>query len=369
MKIGITCYPVPGGSGVLATELGGQLALRGHEVHFISHALPYRLGEFTPNIFYHEVEVSTYPLFEYPPYTLSLASRMSEVARQAKLDVLHVHYAIPFAVAGRLAQEMLGAAAPKLVTTLHGTDITLVGMDKSFFEITKYSINISDRVTAVSQYLAAKTKAEFGIQRDIDVVYNFVDTTRFQPHLDRSCRSKYASSGESVIMHLSNFRPVKNITGVVHIFHRLTQQRPAVLLLVGDGPESGAALALAAQLGIADKVHFLGNQQRVENLFACADAFLLPSYYESFGLAALEAMACGVPVVAADVGGVSEVITDGRTGFLIDPDDYDDGANRLYNILADKTVANSLKEAALSEVRENFTSEKITPQYEKIYTA
>lgn len=170
-------------------------------------------------------------------------------------------------------------------------------------------------------------------------------------------------------MHLSNFRPVKNITGVVHIFHRLTQQRPAVLLLVGDGPESGAALALAAQLGIADKVHFLGNQQRVENLFACADAFLLPSYYESFGLAALEAMACGVPVVAADVGGVSEVITDGRTGFLIDPDDYDDGANRLYNILADKTVANSLKEAALSEVRENFTSEKITPQYEKIYTA
>ena len=368
MKIGITCYPVPGGSGVLATELGAQLAQRGHEVHFISHALPYRLDKFAPNVFYHEVEVSTYPLFEYPPYTLSLASRMSEVARQAKLDVLHVHYAIPFAVAGHLAQEMLGEAAPKLVTTLHGTDITLVGMDKSFFEITKYSINISDRVTAVSRYLAAKTRVEFGIKRDIDVVYNFVDTSRFKPHGDHSCKSKYAPAGESVVMHLSNFRPVKNVTGVIHIFHQLTQKQPAVLLLVGDGPESGAALALAARLGIADKVHFLGNQLRVENLFACADAFLLPSYYESFGLAALEAMACGVPVVAANVGGVGEVITDGETGYLIDPDDYDGGADRLSTILSDNKLSASLEEAALSSVNENFTAEKIIPQYEKIYS-
>ncbi|MFC1475587.1 N-acetyl-alpha-D-glucosaminyl L-malate synthase BshA [Candidatus Zixiibacteriota bacterium] len=369
MNIGITCYPVPGGSGVLATELGAQLARRGHEVHFISHALPYRLDEFAPNVFYHEVEVSTYPLFEYPPYTLSLASRMSEVSRQAKLDVLHVHYAIPFAIAGHIAQEMLGEAAPKLVTTLHGTDITLVGMDKSFFEITKYSIKISDRVTAVSRYLAAKTKAEFGVERDIDVVYNFVDTSRFTPQGDHSCKSKYAPGGEKVIMHLSNFRPVKNITGVIHIFHRLTQKQPAVLLLVGDGPESGAALALAGRLGIGDKVHFLGNQQRVENLFACADAFLLPSYYESFGLAALEAMACGVPVVAANVGGVSEVITDGETGYLIDPDDYDAGAEKLDLMLSDNELAAKLKEAALKTVRDNFTAEKIVPQYEKIYGA
>jgi N-acetyl-alpha-D-glucosaminyl L-malate synthase BshA len=369
MKIGITCYPVPGGSGVLATELGGQLAKRGHEVHFISHALPYRLDGFAPNVFYHEVEVSTYPLFEYPPYTLSLASRMSSVARQVKLDVLHVHYAIPFAIAGHLAQEMLGEAAPKLVTTLHGTDITLVGMDKSFFEITKHSIAVSDRVTAVSKYLAAKTRAEFGVQRDIDVVYNFVDTTRFRPQGRHVCKSRYAPNGEKVVMHLSNFRPVKNVTGVVHMFHQLTQKQPAVLLLVGDGPDSGAVLELAGRLGVADRVHFLGNQQRVENIFACADAFLLPSYYESFGLAALEAMACGVPVVASDVGGVSEVIADGVTGFLIDPDDYDGGAEKLHQLLSDRELSSSLINAALSTVQNNFTAEIIIPQYEQIYQA
>ncbi len=369
MKIGITCYPVPGGSGVLATELGYQLARRGHEVHFISHALPYRLNEFVSNVFYHEVEVSTYPLFEYPPYTLSLASRMCEVARRVRLDVLHVHYAIPFAVAGHLAQEMMGQAAPKLVTTLHGTDITLVGMDKSFFEITKYSIAVSDRVTAVSHYLAAKTKAEFGIEREIDVVHNFVDTSRFYPREDPSCRSNYASAGEKVVMHLSNFRPVKNVAGVVHMFFRLTQLRPAVLLLVGDGPESGAAMSLAERLGVADKVHFLGNQQQVENLFACADAFLLPSYYESFGLAALEAMACGVPVVVADVGGVSEVIEDGKSGFLIDPDDYKAGAEKLNLLLSDERMNTSIKEAALATVKEKFTAERIIPQYERIYGA
>jgi len=367
MKIGITCYPVPGGSGVLATELGAQLAKRGHEVHFISHALPYRLDEFAPNVFYHEVEVSTYPLFEYPPYTLSLAARMSCVARQVKLDVLHVHYAIPFAIAGHLAQEMLGDAAPKLVTTLHGTDITLVGMDKSFFEITKHSIAVSDRVTAVSQYLAAKTRAEFGIEREIDVVYNFVDTSRFRPQGRHVCRSRYAPHGEKVVMHLSNFRPVKNAIGVVHIFHRLTQKLPAVLLLVGDGPESGAAMESAARLGVADRVHFLGNQQRVENLFACADAFLLPSYEESFGLAALEAMACGVPVVASNVGGVSEVITAGKSGFLISPDDYDDGAEKLRELLSNNALALSFKEEALATVQNKFTADSIVPQYEKIY--
>ena len=367
MKIGITCYPVPGGSGVLATELGNQLAKRGHEVHFISHKLPYRLDEFAPNVFYHEVEVSTYPLFDYPPYTLSLASRMCEVARHVGLDVLHVHYAIPFAVAGHLAQQMIGAGAPKLVTTLHGTDITLVGLDKSYFEITKYSINISDRVTAVSRYLAAKTKSEFGTAREIDVIYNFVDTSRFCPRDTHECKRRYAPHGEAVVMHLSNFRPVKNIPGVIHIFHRLTLLRPAVLLLVGDGPESGAAMSLAQRLGIGDRVHFLGNQQKVEHLFACADAFLLPSYYESFGLAALEAMACGVPVVAADVGGVGEVIANGKNGFLIGPDDYDAGAEKLNTIFSDAAVCESLKAAALSTVRERFSAEQIVPQYEKIY--
>ena len=367
MKIGITCYPVPGGSGVLATELGNQLAKRGHEVHFISHKLPYRLDEFAPNVFYHEVEVATYPLFDYPPYTLSLASRMFEVARRVGLDVLHVHYAIPFAVAGHLAQQMIGPGAPKLVTTLHGTDITLVGLDKSFFEITKYSINISDRVTAVSRYLAAKTISEFGIQREIDVVYNFVDTSRFYPRETHECRRRYAPHGESVVMHLSNFRPVKNIPGVIHIFHRLTLLRPAVLLLVGDGPESGAAMSLAQRLGIEDRVHFLGNQQKVENLFACADAFLLPSYYESFGLAALEAMACGVPVVAANVGGVSEVIEDGKSGFLIAPDDYETGAERLNAIFSDTALGASVTAAALATVRERFSEDRIVPQYERIY--
>jgi len=367
MKIGITCYPVPGGSGVLATELGHQLAKRGHEVHFISHALPYRLDEFAPNVFYHEVEISTYPLFDYPPYTLSLASRMAEVARRVGLDVLHVHYAIPFAVAGHLAQGILGEAAPKLVTTLHGTDITLVGMDKSFFEITKYSINVSDRVTAVSQYLSAKTQSEFGITRPIDVVYNFVDTERFKPHEIHACKPRFAPGGEKIVMHLSNFRPVKNITGVIHMFHRLAQKLSAVLLLVGDGPESGAALTLAEKLGIADRVHFVGNQQRVENLFACADAFLLPSHYESFGLAALEAMACGVPVVAADVGGVSEVIADGKSGFLVQPDDYEAGGERLHSLIADEKVNQEFREAALAVVRDNFTADRIIPEYEAIY--
>jgi N-acetyl-alpha-D-glucosaminyl L-malate synthase BshA len=262
---------------------------------------------------------------------------------------------------------MLGQAAPKLVTTLHGTDITLVGMDKSFFEITKYSIGISDRVTAVSHYLAAKTKSEFCIDCPIDVVHNFVDTARFSPREDTSCRSCYASGEEKVVMHLSNFRPVKNITGVVQMFHRLTQLRPAVLLLVGDGPESGSAMSLARELNIAEKVHFMGNQQKVENLFACADAFLLPSHYESFGLAALEAMACGVPVVAADVGGVSEVIEDGRTGFLIEPDDYDGGAEKLNTLLSDQTLYTSIKQAGLSVVQEKFTTEKIVPQYERVY--
>ncbi len=369
MKIGITCYPVPGGSGVLATELGHQLAKRGHEVHFISHALPYRLDEFATNIYYHEVQVSTYPLFDYPPYTLSLASRMCEVARQVGLDVLHVHYAIPFAVAGHLAQGMMGDRAPKLVTTLHGTDITLVGADKSFFEITKYSIDISDRVTAVSNYLATKTRVEFGTQRPIDVVHNFVDTTRFYPQEAHACRSDLAPNGEKIVMHLSNFRPVKNITGVIQMFHRLTEDVPATLLLVGDGPESGAAMTLAQKLGIGERVRFMGNQQRVENLFSCADVFLLPSYYESFGLAALEAMACGVPVVAADVGGVSEVIENGVNGYLVGPDDYDGGGEKLKMLATDDSLHESFKNAALATVKNKFTAEHIVPLYEKVYLA
>jgi N-acetyl-alpha-D-glucosaminyl L-malate synthase BshA len=367
LKIAITCYPVPGGSGILATELGAKLAMRGHEVHFISHALPYRLERFDVDLFFHEVETPTYPLFKYPPYTLSLASKMIEVAQQRGLDILHAHYAIPHAIAAYLARQSLGDSGPRTVCTLHGTDITLVGSDRSFFEITRFSIDAVDGVTAVSEYLKAKTISVFGTKRPIQVIRNFVDTTRFYPRPAGECRARFAQPGEKVVAHLSNFRPVKNIIGVVQMFARLRRRLPAHLLMIGDGPQTAEAFALAKSLGVADSLQFLGNREDVDQILCAADVFLLPSHYEAFGLAALEAMACGVPVVASRVGGVPELIEDGVNGLLVGPDEYDEGGERLYQVLTDPPLATRLREAGLAVVREQFTAEAVVPLYEAFY--
>lgn len=367
LKIAITCYPVPGGSGILATELGARLALRGHEVHFISSALPYRLEQLNAKLYFHEVETPTYPLFQHAPYTLSLSSKMIEVSQRVGLDILHVHYAIPHAISAYLSRQAIGADAPKVLCTLHGTDITLVGSDRSFSAITRFAIDAVDGVTAVSQYLKDKTISVFGTTRPIEVIRNFVDTERFYPRGRQECRARFAEPGDKVIAHLSNFRPVKNIIGVVQMFAQLRRRMPAKLLMIGDGPQTTEAFEMAQALGVDGDVAFLGNREDVPFILSCADAFLLPSYNESFGLAALEAMACGVPVVASKVGGVSELITDGETGFLVGPDEYEVGGEKLYQILSDEALSKRLQKAALSSVERHFTAEAVVPLYEEMY--
>src|SRR5246127_4909707 len=328
MKIGITCYPTYGGSGVVATELGLELAERGHEIHFISYAQPIRLNRPAANIHYHEVPVSNYPLFDYPPYDLALATRMAEVADFYELDLLHVHYAIPHSVSAMLARQMLAAGKKKrklpFVTTLHGTDITLVGQDRSYLPITRYSIEESDGVTAISEYLRERTVREFEVKNQIEVIYNFVNC-------DVYCRDKnfaehrleYAPNGERILVHLSNFRPVKRVTDVIEIFDRVRKQIPAKLLLMGDGPDRSAAEWLAVQKGIHNDAISLGKQEEVFKNLAISDVLLLPSQLESFGLAALEGMAAEVVPIATRVGGVPEVVEDGKTGFLADVGDVD----------------------------------------------
>lgn len=367
LKIAITCYPVPGGSGILATELGAKLAERGHEVHFISSSLPYRLDRFGAELFFHEVETPNYPLFKYPPYTLSLASKMIEVSQQFGLDILHAHYAVPHATAAYLAKQAMGKGAPKTVCTLHGTDITLVGSDRSFYEITRFSIDAVDGVTSVSDFLRNKTIEVFGTQRHIEVIRNFVDTSRFYPRTEDECHCRFAPKGEKLVAHLSNFRPVKNVNGVVEMFAKLRRKMPAKLLMIGDGPDTASAYALAKTRGVEGDIKFLGNREDVDQILCAADAFLLPSNYEAFGLAALEAMACGVPVVASRVGGVPELVQDGINGFLVAPDDYDAGADRLYQILSDENVAMRLREAGLNSVRDSFTADAVVPLYERFY--
>src|SRR5215813_11500444 len=326
MKIGITCYPTYGGSGVVATELGLELARRGHDVHFISYSQPIRLTDTAPNIHYHEVEVTRYPLFEYPPYDLALATRMAEVSQLYELDLLHVHYAIPHSVSAMLAKQMLAATPPRrklpFVTTLHGTDITLVGLDRSYLPITRFSIEQSDGVTAISEYLRARTIREFDVRNDIQVIYNFVncDTYRRDPGaMER--RKEYAPNGERVLVHLSNFRPVKRVTDTIEIFDRVRKQIPAKLLLIGDGPDRSQAEWLAVQKGLHQDVLFLGKQDEICEKLAMADVMLLPSELESFGLAALEAMACEVVPIVTRVGGLPEVIEHGKSGYMADVGD------------------------------------------------
>src|SRR5437762_6536816 len=321
MKIGITCYPTYGGSGVVATELGIELAQRGYEVHFITYSQPFRLTTPQDNIHFHEVEVSNYPLFDYPPYDLALASRMAEVAEVYGLDLLHVHYAIPHSVSALLAKQMLassnGGRNLPFVTTLHGTDITLVGLDRSYLPITRFSIEESDGVTAISNDLRERTLREFDIKNPIDVIYNFVNCDLYTRKLaNPELRAEYADPDEKILVHLSNFRPVKRVQDVIEIFDLVQRQVKSKLLLIGDGPDRSSAEWLARRKGILNRVHFLGKQDRVQEKLAVSDLMLLPGQLESFGLAALEAMACEVPAIATRVGGVPEVIEHGKTGVL-----------------------------------------------------
>jgi N-acetyl-alpha-D-glucosaminyl L-malate synthase BshA len=373
MRIGITCYPTYGGSGVVATELGIELAALGHEVHFISYSQPFRLSGRDEGIYYHEVPVSSYPLFEFPPYDLALASRMAEVAEFCSLDLLHVHYAIPHSVSALLARQMLAARGRRLpfVTTLHGTDITLVGLDRSYLPITRYSIQESDGVTSISNYLKKETLEHFGVTRDIEVIENFVNCDVYAPIKDgaerAAARKRLAAPDEAIFMHLSNFRPVKRVVDVVRIFAQVVREMPAQLVLVGDGPDRSAAEWTARNLGIQAKVHFMGKLERVNELLPLADLLLMPSELESFGLAALEAMACKVPSIATRVGGVPELIDDGVTGLLYPVGDIDGMSAGALSLLRDRDRLNAMREAGRKTARTRFCSTLVVPHYVRYY--
>jgi len=372
MKIGITCYPTYGGSGVVATELGLELAQRGHQVHFISYAQPFRLTSPQPNIHYHEVEVSRYPLFDYPPYDLALATRMAEVAELYDLDILHVHYAIPHSVSALLARQMLAASPSQrklpFVTTLHGTDITLVGQDRSYLPITRYSIMQSDGVTAISEYLKERTQREFDIKNSIAVIYNFVNCDIYvRDRQTAARRAEYAQPHERILVHLSNFRPVKRITDTIEIFERVLRQVPCKLMLIGDGPDRSRAEWLAVHKGIHEHVLFLGKQDRVHEKLAVADVMLLPSELESFGLAALEAMACEVVPIASNVGGIPEVVDHGKNGFLAPVGDVEAMAGYAIDLFRNPEKLKEISKAARKSAQARFCSSKIIPQYEEFY--
>ena len=372
MKIGITCYPTYGGSGVVATELGLELAERDHEVHFISYAQPIRLIGPHPNIHYHEVEVSRYPLFEYPPYDLALASRMAEVAELYDLDLLHVHYAIPHSVSALLARQMM-AAKPRgrklpFVTTLHGTDITLVGLDRSYLPITRFAIEQSDGVTAISQYLRERTVREFDIRNQIQVIYNFVNCDVYcRGEKTSELKQEYAPNGERLLLHLSNFRPVKRVTDCIEVFDRVRKRIPSKLLMIGDGPDRSRAEWLAVQKGIHNDVIFLGKQDQVEEKLAVADILLLPSELESFGLAALEGMACEVVPIATRVGGIPELIEHGKSGYLADVGDVDTMARYAIELLSDEKALHEMAMASRAVAQSRFCASRIIPQYEEFY--
>lgn len=370
MKIGITCYPTYGGSGAMATELGIALAARGHEIHFITYAQPFRLPAFLPRVFFHEVDVGRYPLFEYPPYDLALAVRMHEVVRSAKLDVLHCHYAIPHATSAWIAREMMRETGEDVavVTTLHGTDITIVGQDPSYWAITKFSIEKSDRITAVSEHLQRETVNAFGCAGcAVDVIYNFIDPDVYDRNRYPGALSGMVASPGKVLMHISNFRAVKRTADVIRIFAKVSAALSATLVMVGDGPDRGIAQEEARVLGVADRVQFLGRIENVAPLLSSADLFLLPSASESFGLSALEALACGVPVVASDTGGIPEVVQDGITGALRPVGDVDAMAIAAIEILADDARWATMSAAASADARTRFSESRIIGQYESTY--
>lgn len=371
MKIGITCYPTYGGSGVVATELGIELAARGHQVHFITYQQPFRLTGREEGIFFHEVAVTNYPLFQYPPYDLALASRMAEVAEFYGLDLLHVHYAIPHSVSALLAKQMLAAKGIRLpfITTLHGTDITLVGQDPGYLPITKFGIDESDGVTSISEDLRRTTVESFGVTRDIEVIRNFVNCDVYTPDDAKrhELRPRYAKAGEKIIIHLSNFRRVKRVGDVMEVFARVAQQVPSRLMLIGDGPDRSIAEAYALKHGIQDRIHFLGKQDSVQDLLPLGDLMLMPSEMESFGLAALEGMACRVPCVATRVGGVPELVEDGVNGHLFRVGDVESMAEGAIRILSDDVLQKKMADAARRTAQDKFCTSRIIPMYEQYY--
>jgi L-malate glycosyltransferase len=368
MKIGIVCYPTYGGSGVVATELGIGLANKGHEVHFITYRRPVRLSHFLPNVFYHEVDGEDYPLFEYPPYDTALASKIVDVVQYQNLDILHVHYAIPHATVAYMAKKILltkGRYIP-VVTTLHGTDITLVGTNRAFAPVVEFSINKSDGVTAVSQSLKEDTMRLFDITKDIRVVYNFIDFERFKKTNKEHFKKIIAPAGERILVHTSNFRKVKRVEDAILIFHQVAQKIPSKLLMIGDGPERQQAEQLCRELGLDHEVRFLGKQDAIEELLAICDLFLMPSESESFGLAALEAMACEVPVVSSNGGGLPEVNEHGVTGFLSDPGNVDEMAGYAIQLLENEDMLREFRKNALKQAQ-RFDLNNILPDYERYY--
>lgn len=366
LKIGITCYPSLGGSGVVATELGKLLAERGHQIHFITHSMPFRLGKFHKNIFYHEVEVTDYHVFRHAPYDLSLASKMASVAKMQQLDLLHVHYALPHAVCAYLAKQMVGDHL-KVVTTLHGTDITILAQEESIKDLIRLAINRSDAVTAVSKDLIQETRKLLDISRDIELAYNFVDKRVYFPRNCNGYRSEFAEPEEKILMHISNFRPVKRILDVVDVFRRVQERMPSKLLLVGEGPELPKAQAKVMEWGLESKVHFLGKQDDVAQVISLADLLLLPSEKESFGLVALEAMACGVPTIGSNAGGIPELISHGHSGYLAPVGDTRLMAHYALTLLQDPDKYTAFSEACLHRARHDFCNDKIAAVYEQIY--
>ena len=371
MNIGIVCYASIGGSGIIATELGKRLVSRGHCVHVLSSDMPARLGDYQPGLSFHRVETPSYPLFREQQYLLSLANKIVQVARDERLDIVHAHYAIPHATAAYLAQQILasvrGACVPRVITTLHGTDITLLGSDRSYSEIVAFSIEQSDVVTAVSESLKADTFRELGVTREIRVIPNFLDCSTYKRREVAALRERFAPEGQKLIVHVSNFRPVKRVSAVLEVFARVRANVSARLLMVGDGPDMPEAIRLARSLDLSDEVEFLGEQDHVVPLLSLADVFLLPSAQESFGLAALEAMACEVPVVASNVGGLPEVVEHGVSGFLHPPQALDAMADSVARLLTDVGLHDRSAKAARASASERFCDDKIVPQYEQCY--
>jgi N-acetyl-alpha-D-glucosaminyl L-malate synthase BshA len=372
MNIGIVCYASIGGSGIIATELGKVLASRGHNVHIVSSEMPVRLGVFQPGLSFHRVETPSYPVFREPQYLLSLANKIVQVAREEALDVVHAHYAVPHATAAYLARQILASSrptgAPRVITTLHGTDITLLGADRSYSETVAFCIQQSDGVTAVSDSLKRDTIRELGISRDIRVIPNFLDCSANRRLPVPGLRARFAPRGEKLLIHVSNFRPVKRTQKVVEVFAKVRKAIPSRLLMVGDGPDFHDAVCLARALGVGDDVEFLGEQDQVVPLLSAADVFLVPSAKESFGLAALEAMACGVPVVASRIGGLPELVQDGVNGFVLDLDDLDGMARATLQLMTDSALHERTAEGARRTAEDSFCDSKIVPRYEAYYS-
>lgn len=367
LKIGITCYPSVGGSGIIATELGKQLAEKGHEIHFITSSIPFRLNTYHPNIHFHEVEVNQYAVFKYPPYDLTLASKIAEVAERENLDIIHAHYALPHAVCAYLAKQMLKRNIG-IVTTLHGTDITVLGYDPSLKDLICFAIEASDRVTAVSSALAAETYDLIKPEKKIETIYNFIDERVYLKKNTAAIKEKHGIlPDDKVVIHVSNFRKVKRVQDVIRVFRNIAGKTKAKLLLVGDGPEKSTACELVRKYGLEDQVLMLGNQDRVEELYSISDLKLLLSEKESFGLVLLEAMACGVPCIGTNIGGIPEVIKNNVSGFLVDVSDVAAATDRAMSILEDEQLSKRFTEAAMEILKNEFSSQKIVSQYEQIY--